>query len=301
MKLALGTVQFGMDYGIRGQCRPKESEAVRMLEFAVEHGIDNIDTADAYGCAEEIVGTFLKKSPVPREKLTLISKLLPHSLDDVPEERYFSVIRTGVLRTLERMRTDYLDVFLFHTAEYVFDPAKLDALAGLKREGLVRATGVSVYEVEEARAGILNPAVDFLQMPCSICDQRMERAGIFEFAARHGTRIHTRSAFLQGLLLMTEEEVPEFLKRARPMVTEIQRFCHARHLSPVEVALGYVRRLAPAVSQLVFGVDCMEQLKEDIQLFERPVDIESLEELGRKFTDLEADIVMPSLWKRAGK
>ena len=82
MDLCLGTVQFGMNYGIRGQKQPNLKEAIKMLDYAVQNGIANIDTANAYGTAENVVGEFLKKNTVGREQLFIISKCRPNLLDN---------------------------------------------------------------------------------------------------------------------------------------------------------------------------------------------------------------------------
>lgn len=65
MELCLGTVQFGMDYGISGQRQPTVEQAVNMLDFATQNGISTIDTANAYGTAEDVVGCFLQKRLLP--------------------------------------------------------------------------------------------------------------------------------------------------------------------------------------------------------------------------------------------
>ena len=78
MELCLGTVQFGMDYGIKGQKQPSVERAVEMLEYATHNGITTIDTANAYGTAEDVVGVFLSKKTVSRDKLFIISKFRPN-------------------------------------------------------------------------------------------------------------------------------------------------------------------------------------------------------------------------------
>ena len=85
MQLCLGTVQFGLDYGITGQKKPPQEYVVECLDYATQNGILAIDTAAAYGTAEEVVGTFLAKKTIPRNKLFISTKLLPNILDECAE------------------------------------------------------------------------------------------------------------------------------------------------------------------------------------------------------------------------
>ena len=79
MELCLGTVQFGLDYGIIGQKKPPLEYAVNCLDYATQNGIAAIDTAAAYGNAEEVVGAFLKKKTVaaPRAVSRAVSPVPP--------------------------------------------------------------------------------------------------------------------------------------------------------------------------------------------------------------------------------
>ena len=99
MELCLGTVQFGLDYGIIGQKKPPLEYAVNCLDYATQNGIAAIDTAAAYGNAEEVVGAFLKKKTVPRDKLFISTKLRPNSLDDISA----SLWRPCILRMWTRI------------------------------------------------------------------------------------------------------------------------------------------------------------------------------------------------------
>lgn len=299
MELCLGTVQFGMDYGIRGQKQPSVEQAVQMLDYATQNGINNIDTANAYGTAEDVVGEFLKKKTIPREDLFIISKFRPNLLDEVDEGQYYGIMKANLENTLSRLHTDYLDSYLLHSARYVWDDAIIDTLNRMKKEGYVKHVGVSVYETDEARKCIERPNVDFMQLPYSIFDQRMKADGVFELAkkAKYPTQIHSRSAFIQGLILMKEDEVPDFLAKAKPIVRKIDQLCSQYEISRIELALSYVKR-QNSISHLVFGVDNLEQLKEDIQLFEHTLSVQVIDEISKKFADIDTDIVMPSLWKR---
>ena len=297
MELCLGTVQFGMDYGIKGQKQPSVEQAVDMLDYATQNGINTIDTANAYGSAEDVVGAFLEKKTIARDKLFIVSKFRPNLLDDVGQDKYYEIMRNNLENTLSRLHTDYLDSYLLHSARYIFDDEIIDTLNRLKADGLAKRVGVSVYEPEEAKKCIERPNVDFMQLPYSIFDQRMERAGVFENAKKDSIQIHSRSAFIQGLILMEEDEVPPFLAKAKPIVKKISLLCERHGLSKISLAMNYVKQQS-RISHLVFGVDNIEQLKENIRTFKENIPSDIIDDIAKEFSDIEADIVMPSLWKK---
>lgn len=297
MEMCLGTVQFGLDYGIKGQKKPKFEDSIACLDYATQNGIRAIDTARAYGNAESIVGEFLKKKTVERDKLCISTKMKPNLLDDYEEKEYVEVIERELQSQLDILHTDYVDVYLYHSSRYAFDEKKLAAIRKVKEKGLARKVGVSIYETEEARACFDSKYVDFIQMPYSIFDHRMRNGGIFEAGIKAGCEMATRSAFIQGLITMDEWQVPTYLESAKPIIKKIKTICDEQNLSRVHLALQYVSMIKD-ISFLVFGIDTLEQLKEDIELFNRPISQGVLEEIGRGFDDIDARIVMPSLWKK---
>ena len=295
--LCLGTVQFGQDYGIAGQKQPSLDYCVDCLDYATQNGISAIDTAEAYGTAQTVVGAFLKMRTLPRERLTLSTKFLPNALDEVRAEDYERVIRKRLTESLKILHTDYVDAYLFHSARYVFQPEMMEAMHSMVKEGLTREVGVSVYEPEEALACLSDKRTGLTQFPYSIFDQRMKRASVFEKAKESHCRVDTRSAFIQGLLLLEEKQVPPFLGAARPILKRLKQLSVGSGFSRVALAMAYVKRES-AISHLVFGVDSLEQLKEDIETFRQEVPEDVLSELDEEFAGLKADIVMPSLWKK---
>ena len=296
MKLCLGTVQFGMNYGIRGQRQPSPDEAVKILDYATQNGIESIDTAFAYGSAESVVGEFLKRKTIDRNKLFISSKFKPNDLDDVKPKNYRNAIIEHLDRQLKELNTDYLDAYMFHSSRYAFDEEKLQALYDIKKEGKIRHCGVSVYYPEEAKICIECPYVDFIQLPFSIFDQRMVKEGIFDLAEYNGsTQIHSRSAFIQGLILMNEDEIPPFLVKAKPIIKKINKLCKKYNISRIKLAILFVKQFK-AISHLVFGVDNIDQLKENIGIFQEDFSSDILKEIGKEFENIETNIIMPSLW-----
>ena len=141
MELCLGTVQFGLDYGIQRAGQPQLSESLDMLDYATQNGVCAIDTASAYGTAETVVGAFVKEHGNIREKLEIITKLPPNALEDKSRNQYAAAIRESLMHSLRLLNTDYLDGYLLHNPTLVFEDAIVDELFKLKHEGLVRYVG----------------------------------------------------------------------------------------------------------------------------------------------------------------
>ena len=298
MKLCLGTVQFGGDYGIRGGKRPPVDEVVKMLDFATQNGVDAIDTAAAYGSAEDVVGAFLKRRTIPRERLCVVSKFGTDVFSGLAPDRWGSALAAAAKASLARLCTDYLDAFVCHVPKAAFDDAVAAAMGEVKKLGLARHVGVSVYETDEAFACMGNGACDFMQVPFSVLDQRMMTSGALESALRKGVIVHSRSAFVQGLVLMAESEVPERLSETRPLVRELIRLCASAGTSRRAMAMAFVRR-QKAISHLVFGVDDLNQLKENIAAFSENVPDAALDEAMRLFGNVDPDLVMPNKWRNS--
>ncbi len=297
MELCLGTVQFGMDYGVFNQPKKDMDYCVKCLDYATQNGIHAIDTATAYGIAEEVTGEFLKKRTVNRDTLFLSTKLLPNSLDDVKPSEYEKVIVENIEKSLKTLHTDYIDAYYFHSSRYIFNEEMMDALQVVKRKGLAKEVGVSIYYEDEAAAAMNNSNVQYVQTPYSVFDHRMKNVGLFDENKRGNLNVDTRTTFIKGLIRLQEEEVPEHLSKAKPILHKLDRICTETGFSRIELAIGYVKK-EHGINHLVFGVRDLEQLTQDIAAFNRDIPEDILQKLDIEFNDIDTDIVVPSLWKR---
>lgn len=299
-QLCLGTVQFGMKYGIYNKTgQPTEEECFEMLDMAISQGIKVIDTARAYGTAEERVGRYLSYRGW-QGKIDVISKLCPNVMEE-GEKDVYGVVRRELEGSLERLKVSKLKGYLLHTPEYIYQDKIVEALFRLKEEGLTENVGVSIYGMEEGYEAIKR-GMDYVQLPYSVLDQRGKQTGWIEEAKKAGIKVFARSAFLQGLFLMDRSEVPEWLKRAEPYLEKIEGFFEEYRGKKTEMLLQFVKR-TEGIDYLVFGVDNKEQLKENIESFEKGVEIE--EELMKKLSaycrEVDDSIILPSLWSNGRK
>ena len=286
-----------MDYGIFNQSKKDPDYCIQCLDYATQNGISAIDTAAAYGIAEQLTGNFLARRTVPREQLFISTKALPNLLDNCDESNYDRVILDNIENSLKALHTDYVDVYFLHSSRYAFRPEILKALYTVKDKGLARNVGVSVYDPDEAWACCSSPFVNYIQIPYSIFDHRMKESDIFDRADFSGCNMDVRTAFVKGLIRLRDTEVPEYLAKAKPILKKLDRLCEETGFSRIDIAMGYIKR-EKQVNHLVFGIRTLDQLKEDIASFQKNIPESIFKAIDKEFSGIDADIVVPSLWKK---
>lgn len=298
-KLVLGTVQFGLEYGINNSLgKPSKEESLVMLEYAFKKGIRVFDTAYAYGNAEEILGEFLEAHNFD-ENIKIITKLQPNIIADSDgEEKVYKIISANLKESLARLKRTYVDGYLLHTPQYLRNDKVMNALSQLKNDGLVKHIGVSIYEEADALYATELNTIDYIQVPYNIFDQRLEKSGFFELAKKNGKKVFARSPFLQGLFFMEEGKIPAHLHKVKEHLVKLDKIIKKYQLSRQKIAMLFSLQNSN-IDYVVFGVDTLDQLKENIEITHRNIDArDCIKELKIAFENIEKSIVLPSLWKK---
>jgi uncharacterized protein len=295
-KLVLGTVQLGMKYGLnnKGQ-QPTQEESFAILDAALAAGIDTFDTAWAYGTAEDVLGVWIKERSLAG-KVSIISKMKPHAVNDYPDgTRGADIVRAELEKSLKRLGVESLEGYLFHSPHYIYMTHMVEGVRQAKKEGLVKNIGVSVYDEAEAlQAAELG--VDYIQVPYNAFDQRLDATHFFDIAKKNNVTVFARSPFLQGLLLMRPSEIPEHLSYLRPHLERFIAIATKFNLTPLEAALIFVNAACRA-EHIVFGVDTLLQLNEDLKVASS-INTELVTEIKDAFKDLNHGAINPSMWSR---
>jgi aryl-alcohol dehydrogenase-like predicted oxidoreductase len=286
-RLAIGTVQFGMAYGIanaRGQVPSDEVSAI--LREASMAGVTMLDTAIAYGEAEAIVGRALAAIGCTYAIVTKVPKGMPAS-----------AIAAAVEGSCERLGVRKLHGLLLHDAsDASAQPGLVDALVGLQRRGLVDKLGASLYrpaDLDVARAAGL--PLELLQVPFSALDQRF--APHLPSLLRAGVEVHVRSVFLQGLLLLPPARVAErFPAAVVSRVAELHALAAALAV-PVPALLLGAAALRPEIGRIVMGIDSLANLRENVEALAAAGRIADLGERLKPFAFDDEDVLMPSRWR----
>lgn len=287
MKITLGTVQFGMQYGVANHAGRVPFVAVKeLLGLAASKGIDTLDTAIAYGDSETVLGQ------VGVDQWHVVTKLptVPDGLLDIT-----AWVVNQIEASLNRLGIKQLHGVLLHRPDQLLGKdgkSLVYALQHLKALGYTRKIGISAYSPEEIDnlANVL--PLDLIQAPLNILDRRLITSGCASRLKDSGTEVHVRSTFLQGLLLMHEGSRPEKFQRWAPLWTRWQKWLEDSTLTPVQACLAYVLA-APEVDRVVVGVDSLSHLN-DI-LASSHASLATLPDWGQL---VDAELINPSCWNQ---
>jgi len=279
MELVLGTVQFGLAYGIAGSsARVDDTTARAILELAWASGIRTLDTAPAYGDIEERLAGLCEG--LEFQTVSKVSSVGPGKrLDE-------AWLLQSLQKSLQRLGSRLSGV-LFHHAQDLHDESG-DRLWSLARDwtrsyGI--ALGSSGYTPQELRLLHQTYNLDFVQLPGNALDQRIQDHGV-------GTReVHLRSCFLQGLLLLPQPEAERKLPAATPALRAWHTWLREHGLSPVTGALSVVKSFRE-VTHCVIGVDSPDQLAGVAQAWATAQALPA-----PALSSLDLDVIDPRRWR----
>lgn len=247
VRLALGTVQFGLPYGVSGaSSQVPEKEISQILEAAAASGVRTLDTAPVYGNIEPRIRRLIGDLP-----FRVISKIPAIPIDLSPRDAGRFALQSA-LSSRERIGPSLRGLLFHRSTDFlgVRGEALEKALRGWARdEGL--SLGVSCYGPEDLRAVRAERAVSIAQVPGNALDQRLPLSAPNGFP---GVEIHLRSVFLQGLLLMPSELAARRVPEATQALENWHGRCRALGLSPLQAALAIVKSFT-SLSTVVVGVD----------------------------------------------
>ena len=287
MKLALGTVQFGLDYGVANTSgRVTVQEAGAILQHAQACGLDTLDTAIAYGDSEAVLGQ------LGIERWNTVTKLpaVPDDCQDVAQWVY-----EQIQQSMARLGVRQLHGVLLHRPAQLFEkmgPALYGALKSVKAQGKTRKIGVSVYGPAELDVLFDAYALDLVQAPLNILDRGLVKSGWAGRLHDAGVEVHTRSAFLQGLLLMPATQRPGKFNPWANVWRAWDRWLEQEGFTPLQACLRYVSNL-PQIDRVVVGVDTAAQLQQIVQAADGKLPILP------EFPDLQdTRLINPASWNQ---
>lgn len=284
-KLILGTVQFGLNYGINNLTgKPEKETVLQILLYAYENGIRYLDTAELYGNAHELIGEFHKLNP--SKKFNIITKF-PHEFDDSLDNK--------INTYLSLLNVNHLHSILFHSFDsYEKYKVQLNGITKIKNKS-VEHIGVSVYTNEQMDEVIDDINIDIIQIPFNLFDNINLRGELLKKAKSKNKIIHTRSAFLQGLFFMKKDNhnfIRNKLEKELDVITNIS----LKSSLPIgSLALNYCLA-QPYVDGVLIGVETLEQLEENISFSENNIPDQYIDQINSiRINNIE--LLNPSLWK----
>lgn len=301
MKLALGTVQFGLDYGIsNNQGKVSKNQVKDILQQAWDLGINTLDCASAYGNSEQLLGELSAS-----QHFQVISKVPALSDKQNSIHGFFT-------QTLQYLQRDKIHALLFHQADNLLNhPQKallFSQLQTLKKQGLVDNIGVSIYKPSQLKNIVQRYAIDLIQVPINVFDQRFITKDIVELCKKKKVKLHARSLFLQGLLLLEQKELSPYFIPFKNKLAAFSQLAQHLNCSKLTLALAIVVKgtrtnsLADSIDRneviekLVIGVCNSRQLVEIIESYylATALDISATELLS--LADQRTELIDPSNW-----
>jgi aryl-alcohol dehydrogenase-like predicted oxidoreductase len=284
-KIALGSAQFGMDYGInnkRGQIPKKE--VFQILDNASRSGIGMIDTAYTYGESETIIGGFIQKNS---RNFKIVSKLPKCNIEEIE----------GIFKTtLKRLNTDKIYGYMIHNFQDFLDsPSIWYFLEALKLKGKVEKIGFSIYFPWELEYIFKNKLkIDIIQLPYSVFDQRF--VDYFPRLESLKIDIHARSVFLQGLVFKKPEELGAYFAKFRNKIAKLRLLSKQLKIPIAGICLNFAL-LNRLINKVIVGVDNIDNFKGIINSLKYIAQVGGILDRLIELREYDENIIIPFKWQ----
>jgi len=272
-KIGLGTVQFGLQYGISNDYGQTSSwEVEEILKYGQSCGLNTIDTASAYGTSEQVLGSNNLSG------FNIVSKFL------IKEDG--RTLSDQLFKSLELLNLRSLYGYMAHRAiDVIKFPELWRELKEYKNQGIIRKIGFSFNEIEEVDLVLSKGLIpDIVQVPYNYLDSRFKNYMI-ELKDK-GCEIHTRSAFLQGLFFANIDSLGTFFDELKPTLRKLQE----NESDLPGKLLGYCVE-KKFIDKVIVGVNNISQLKKNISGIEKMSDLPPLK------SKIKESLLIPSKWQ----
>ena len=282
-KLILGTVQFGLNYGINNILdKPAENQVKEILDYAHSQGVGTLDTADAYGNASEVIGNYTANTTNEFDINTKFKEgdfSLENQLDD----------------SLTKLSKDAVNVYFYHSFHDFINQPKLKVqLLDLKEKGCIKKIGLSVYENEEFLKACDSDFIDVIQFPFNLLDNYSKRGELIKVAKNKGKELQVRSVFLQGLFFKSIIDLPNKLKPLKKYLEKLNEIAESEAVSMEQLALGYVLQ-HQEIDHVIIGVDSLIQLKNNINISKKGISKEATDSIN-EVNVKKVELLYPKNW-----
>ncbi len=257
MRIALGTAQFEKSYGInRNNKIFTFREKKRLISFIKKSGIKMIDTASSYDSAEKDLGkigvnkfNIITKLPKLKKKIKVKEQIL--------SETFLSIKKLQV--------NSLYGILVHHFEDLIGNSGKdyVNSLIALKKKGIVKKIGVSLYDIQDLKKIIKFWKPDIIQVPYNVFDQRLHNNSFLRFIKKNKIEVHARSIFLQGLL--TKKSKKKKFKKWNNFFNNWFLWCKKRKVEPYQAAYLFVKK-NKNIKKIIIGVENLEQIKNILRI-----------------------------------
>jgi len=250
-KLALGTVQFGINYGITNKFgKVSLKEIKKILNFAKKKNLNLIDTAINYGESEKYLGIAGVKNFKIITKLPKIPKKI------VSVENW---IRKKLRKSIKKMGVNNLHGCLIHdSANLIGTSGKqlMSAIKKIKSEGIFNKFGVSIYDPKELEKIRNFDHIDIVQAPINVFDNRLRASGWLDYLYSKRIEVHARSVFLQGLLLSSRKQIPNKFEKWKFLWDQWDLITDKKKTNKLSACINHVL-CQKKISKIVVGINSL--------------------------------------------
>jgi len=251
MNLSIGTAGFGMDYGIYNKTDKVGIEEIKKIfNLAKINNIKTLDTAQAYGDSEKIIGNLNSST------FRVVTKIKPGTK--------FELIEKSIELSMKYLQRERLDAVLFHEFnDYISNKNNFLILDRLKRDGKIERIGFSLYYTEHLKY-LLRNKIDFdiVQLPYSVFDQRFKQ--YFPILKERNIKIHVRSVFLQGLVFLDINKLPDHFKKNKQQFFLLNEFSDKYGIPVSAICLNFAYN-QNEIEKVVVGVKSQKELSNNIE------------------------------------
>lgn len=319
--LTLGTAQLGLPYGINNQQgQPTVEQSMEILQQAYTSGVHSFDTAIAYGTSEKVVGQWINRSqksdlyittkiPSLTQEKTLQQKCLTYqnltnkTSTSQLKAKLLTHLKGYIAQSKKNLGIDSIHNLLLHDLKdlHTYGDGLFEALQSLKLTHQVQDIGCSIYTLQDLEF-IAKYDFDTIQLPGSLFYQSILQSGLLTNLKSKGMKTFVRSAFIQGLIFMSPNQLPSYLRPLQHYLIQLQSLSNQHQLSIPTIALCYLSTHSN-VDSIVFGVDNLEQLKEilsiakDESLMTGSRGIDLNKDIEKYFGEIPPELVDPRNWR----
>ncbi len=284
MKLMLGTVQFGLDYGLTNVSGQTSREEInKILNFSKSISLNFLDTSYGYGESEKALG----ESGEILSQFKVVTKLANLTVSGIS-------VTDSLNHSLSNLKVESVYGLLFHNPDDLLSNKAHEyfgEILRLKNEKKVQKIGVSVYTVEQLEQILDKFNLDIVQIPLNIFDQRFLENNFLKKIKNRGIEIHIRSVFLQGLLLENPNSVNSFFKDIKKNLEHFNHTAQELKMKPIELLLAFANGIRE-VDQVIVGVNNLQHLQEIAQSFGKKTNLDF-----SQFKVKDEKYLLPTNWK----
>jgi aryl-alcohol dehydrogenase-like predicted oxidoreductase len=281
-KLSLGTVQFGIKYGLNKK-KINSKNIKKIIRYVSKIKIKKIDTAISYGMSEKNLGLFFLKNYQVTTKIPAYK----NSYGDPKEWT-----RSQIKKSLSLLKLKSLHGVLFHNPDDLFSKSGkkiYKELQRLKKNKLIKKIGISIYNFNKLDRIIKSFKIDIVQAPFNIIDRRLLKSLLFKLKKKNRIEIQVRSIFLQGLLLKNLKFKNEKFSRYKNIWTTLHSWLSINRYNIIDVCINDCLRYN--LDTIVIGFENLQQLKRVINYNK----IDNLR-LPSNFSSNDINLINPAMW-----